>query len=127
MQTVCLENFEVHDVKIDDEAFKKVVNIYEKIENKLFQRFLEAENAFGFKTEKEINCWDFLSTNGNPKTLRNLQNQIENFKTEKISIKIVNTQNWLEDLEVFSLDNFDEGSESQEMNENTKEYFIFDI
>ena len=60
MQTVCLENFEVHDVKVDDEIFKKGLNLYEKVENKLLNRFSEAEAAFGFETEKEINCWDFL-------------------------------------------------------------------
>ena len=126
MQTVCLENFEVHDVKVDDETFKKGLNLYEKVENKLLNRFSEAEAAFGFETEKEINCWDFLSINGNPKKLKNLQNQITNFKTEKRSIQISNTQDWLEELEVSSLGNVDEGSESKEMNQ-IREYFILDI
>ena len=126
MQTVCLENFEVHDVKVDDETFKKGLNLYEKKEEELFQRFSEAEAAFGFEAEKEINVWDFLSISGNPKKLRNLQNRITNFKTEKRSIQISNTQNWLEELEVSNLDNVDEGSESKEMNQ-IREYFILDI
>jgi hypothetical protein len=125
MQTVCLENFEVYDVKVDDETFKKGLNLYKNLENKLLNRFSEAEAAFGFETEKEINCWDFLSINGNPEKLRNLQNQITNCKTEKINIQMDNTQNrdWLEELEVSSLDDVDEGSEF----ENLREYFTLDI
>jgi len=128
MQTVCLENFEVHDVKVDDEIIKKGMNLYEKIEEELFQRFLEAEKAFGFETEKEIDVWDFLSINGNPKKLRNLHNRITNFKTEKIKISIQNNfTDWLEELEVSNLENIndinDKGSESK----NLKEYFILDI
>jgi len=124
MQIVCLENFEVHDVKIDDETFKKGLNLYEKIEEELLRRFYEAEAAFGFETEKEINVWDFLSISGNPKKLRNLQNRITNFKTEKIKISIQNNfTDWLEDLEISSLDSNDKGSEF----ENLKEYFTLDI
>ena len=84
-----MENFEIHDVKINDEIFSNGMNL----EEKLFQRFSEAEKVFGFVTEKEINCWDFLSINGNPEKLRNLQNQMTNCKTEKINIQMDNTQN----------------------------------
>ena len=125
MQTMYLENFEIHDVKVDDEALKKGLNLYEEVENKLLNRFFEAEKAFGFETKKEIDIWDFLSISRNPQKLRNLHNRITNFKTEKIKISIQNDfTDWLEELEVSNLENInDKGSESK----NLKEYFILDI
>jgi len=129
MQTVCLENFEVHDVKVDDETFKKGLNLDKKVENKLLRRFSEAEAAFGFEAEKEINVWDFLSISGNPKKFKNLQKLITTFKDEKVRIKInkqIKNIDWLDELEVNNLNEIDEGSESKEMNQ-IREYFILDI
>jgi hypothetical protein len=128
-----LENFEIHDVKVDDEALKKGLNLYEEVENKLLNRFFEAEKAFGFETKKEIDIWDFLSISRNPQKLRNLQKLITTFKDEKVRIKInkqIKNIDWLDELEVNNLNEIDKDSDPEEIYQNkniSREYFILDI
>ena len=87
------------DVTITKEMYEKALNIYERIEKTLLKRFKEAAEAFALEYTEDINIYDFLSYNRTPKNIKKLQNLLNNYNSEKVTVNFNNLTDIYEEYE----------------------------